>query len=86
MPQIIALVDDDRNIITSVSMALEAEGFEVRTYPDGDEALGTVVLRLHRDDQSVARGQGGPKIDGRCGLSHSAFLVCDRNDSGQGFI
>jgi two-component system response regulator ChvI len=35
----IALVDDDQNILTSVSMALEAEGFEVRTYTDGDEAL-----------------------------------------------
>lgn len=39
MGQAIALVDDDRNILTSVSMALEAEGFEVRTYADGDEAL-----------------------------------------------
>ena len=28
----IALVDDDRNILTSVSMTLEAEGFEVETY------------------------------------------------------
>ena len=35
----IALVDDDRNILTSVSMALEAEGFEVRTYTDGAAAL-----------------------------------------------
>jgi two-component system response regulator ChvI len=35
----IALVDDDRNILTSVSIALEAEGFDVRTYADGDEAL-----------------------------------------------
>ena len=35
----IALVDDDRNILASVSMALEAEGFAVRTYSDGDEAL-----------------------------------------------
>jgi len=35
----IALVDDDRNILTSVSMALQAEGFEVRTYGDGAEAL-----------------------------------------------
>ena len=35
----IALVDDDRNILTSVSMALEAEGFEVRTYSDGATAL-----------------------------------------------
>jgi two-component system response regulator ChvI len=35
----IALVDDDRNILTSVSMALEAEGFTVRCYSDGAEAL-----------------------------------------------
>ena len=39
MPQTIALVDDDRNILTSVPMALEAEGFAVRTYTDGAEAL-----------------------------------------------
>jgi two-component system response regulator ChvI len=39
MQQTIALVDDDRNILTSVSMALEAEGFKVRTYSDGGEAL-----------------------------------------------
>jgi two-component system response regulator ChvI len=39
MSQNIALVDDDRNILTSVQMALEAEGFEVRTFPDSDEAL-----------------------------------------------
>lgn len=39
MPQTIALVDDDRNILTSVAMALEAEGFTVRTYTDGEEAL-----------------------------------------------
>lgn len=35
----IALVDDDRNILTSVSMVLEAEGFEVRSYTDGATAL-----------------------------------------------
>src|SRR4051795_1589505 len=35
----IALVDDDRNILVSVSMALEAEGFAVRCYSDGAEAL-----------------------------------------------
>ena len=38
-PATIALVDDDRNILASVSMALEAEGFEVDTYTDGDRAL-----------------------------------------------
>lgn len=35
----IALVDDDQNILTSVSMALEAEGYNVDTYPDGVQAL-----------------------------------------------
>ena len=35
----IALVDDDRNIIASVSMSLEAEGFNVKTYNDGEEGL-----------------------------------------------
>jgi two-component system response regulator ChvI len=39
VPQTIALVDDDRNILTSIQMALEAEGFAVRTYTDGAEAL-----------------------------------------------
>jgi two-component system response regulator ChvI len=39
MGQNIALVDDDRNILTSVSMALEAEGFSVKTYNDGEEGL-----------------------------------------------
>ncbi|HSE75031.1 MAG TPA: response regulator transcription factor [Dongiaceae bacterium] len=39
MPQTIALVDDDRNILASVSMTLEAEGFAVRTFTDGAEAL-----------------------------------------------
>ncbi len=38
-PASIALVDDDRNILASVSMTLEAEGFEVRTYVDGESAL-----------------------------------------------
>ena len=35
----IALVDDDRNILTSVSMALEAEGYRIMTYTDGASAL-----------------------------------------------
>jgi two-component system response regulator ChvI len=39
MPSTIALVDDDRNILTSITMALEAEGFAVRSYTDGAEAL-----------------------------------------------
>jgi len=39
MPQTIALVDDDRNILTSLSMTLEQEGYSVRTYTDGESAL-----------------------------------------------
>jgi two-component system response regulator ChvI len=39
MPNTIALVDDDRNILTSLSMTLEQEGFSVRTYTDGESAL-----------------------------------------------
>ena len=35
----IALVDDDRNILTSVSIALEAEGYKIDTYSDGASAL-----------------------------------------------
>lgn len=35
----IALVDDDRNILTSVSIALEAEGYRIQTYNDGQSAL-----------------------------------------------
>jgi two-component system, OmpR family, response regulator ChvI len=38
----IALVDDDQNILTSVSMALEAEGHQVSTYEDGAEALDAI--------------------------------------------
>jgi len=35
----IALVDDDRNILTSVAIALESEGYKVDTYTDGASAL-----------------------------------------------
>ena len=39
MARTIALVDDDQNILTSISMSLEAEGFDVNTYTDGAKAL-----------------------------------------------
>ena len=39
MKQTIALIDDDRNILTSISIALEKEGFIVQTYLDGESAL-----------------------------------------------
>lgn len=43
--QTIALVDDDRNILTSVSIALESEGYKVETYTDGASALDGLVAR-----------------------------------------
>jgi len=42
----IALVDDDRNILTSVSIALEAEGYKVDTYTDGASALDGLTTRI----------------------------------------
>jgi len=35
----IALVDDDRNILASVTIALESEGYRIQTYTDGASAL-----------------------------------------------
>ena len=40
---IIALVDDDRNILTTVSIALQAEGFATRVYSDGEAALSALL-------------------------------------------
>jgi len=37
--RVIALVDDDRNILTTVSIALQSEGFATRVYSDGEAAL-----------------------------------------------
>ncbi len=39
----IALVDDDRNILTSVSIALQSEGFGTRVYSDGETALKAIL-------------------------------------------
>ncbi|TCS61657.1 response regulator transcription factor [Varunaivibrio sulfuroxidans] len=50
MSQKIALVDDDRNILTSITMALEAEGFSVSSYNDGAEAL----QGLHKNPVDLA--------------------------------
>lgn len=61
MPQNIALVDDDRNILTSVSMALEAEGFAVKTYNDGEEGL-KAITATHPD--LVVLDIKMPRMDG----------------------
>src|SRR4051794_6921572 len=44
MSDVVALVDDDRNILTSVSIALQSEGFVTRVYSDP-----TVALRAFAD-------------------------------------
>ena len=41
----IALVDDDQNILTSVSLALESEGFIVDKYQDGEQGLNGIKRR-----------------------------------------
>ena len=46
MPATIVLVDDDRNILTTVAMALEAEDFKVRNYTSGAIALRELKDRL----------------------------------------
>lgn len=43
MDATIALVDDDRNILTSVSIALQSEGFRTRLYTDGETALKALI-------------------------------------------
>lgn len=57
----IALVDDDSNILTSVSMALEAEGFDVRAFTDGAAAL--VDFSRHPPDLAVLDIKM-PRLDG----------------------
>ena len=59
--QTIALVDDDRNILTSISIALEKEGFKVQTYIDGESAL--IGLARNPPDLAVIDIKM-PKMDG----------------------
>jgi len=60
MPKI-ALVDDDRNILTSVSLTLEAEGYSVSTYTDG--ASGLEGLTSDRPDLAILDIKM-PRMDG----------------------
>src|SRR4028119_598045 len=76
----IALVDDDRNILTSVSIALEAEGYRIQTYTDGASALDGLKhappdlaivdintprkVALGLPRAPPARGAAGPHIEG----------------------
>ena len=61
MKQTIALIDDDRNILTSISIALEKEGYKVQTYLDGESAL--IGLTRTPPDLAVVDIKM-PKMDG----------------------
>ena len=65
--QTIALFDDDRNILTSLSIALEKEGFKVQTYIDGESAL--IGLTRMPPDLAVVDIKM-PKMDGELSLIH----------------
>ena len=63
MTATIALVDDDRNILQSLSIALQAEGFVTRVYSDGEAALrpliGSISVEAMRSaNYAVDRDQG----------------------------
>lgn len=57
----IALVDDDRNILCSLSMALDAEGFRTRTYTNGTAALAGLQARA---PDAVIVDLRMPRMDG----------------------
>lgn len=61
MAATIALVDDDRNILTSVSLALQAEGFMTRLYSDGEAALKAL---LENPPDLVVSDIKMPRMDG----------------------
>ena len=58
---IIALVDDDRNILTTVSIALQAEGYTTRVYSDGEAALQSL---LHNPPDLAVFDIKMPRMDG----------------------
>ena len=61
MSEKIILVDDDSNILTSVSLALRSEGWSVETYNDGEQGL----IALQRNDPDIAiLDIKMPRIDG----------------------
>ena len=57
----IFLIDDDKNILTSVSMLLESEGYKVKTFSDGESGL-KAILENHPDIAVVDIKM--PRLDG----------------------
>jgi PleD family two-component response regulator len=75
----IALVDDDRNILTSVSLSLEAEGYRVQTYTDGASAL--EGLKANPPDLAIFDIKM-PRMDGMsfCGV-YGRSRICRSSSS-----
>ena len=61
MKKKIFLVDDDRNILLSVSMALKAEGFDIKTFNDGEAGLKAI---LEETPDLVVLDVKMPRMDG----------------------
>jgi two-component system response regulator ChvI len=59
----IALVDDDRNILASVSIALESEGYRVQAYTDGASALDGIQGQGNAPDLAILDIKM-PRMDG----------------------
>ena len=61
MSEKIILIDDDNNILTSVSVALKAEGWVVETYNDSEQGL--IALQRNTPDIAILDIKM-PKLDG----------------------
>ncbi len=61
MSEKIILVDDDQNILVSVSMALEAEGFNVKSFNNGEAGLQAI---LKNSPDLVVLDVKMPRMDG----------------------
>ena len=61
MSEKIILIDDDNNILTSVSVALKAEGWAVETYNDSEQGL--IALQRNTPDIAILDIKM-PKLDG----------------------
>ncbi len=55
------LIDDDKNILTSVSMLLETEGYKVKTFSDGESGLKAI---LENDPDIAVVDIKMPRLDG----------------------
>ena len=81
MSHVIALVDDDRNILTSVSIALQAEGFVTRVYSDGDGGAEGVrrqsarPRRVRHQDAADGRDGAAPPACARSSAMPVIFLT-----------